>query len=145
MPILQLQSNCTFYVFVPSQLYKCLYLIFINVLISLMFILPRKRKISSPSLTPDKTTNYLQTTQNIRCVLAFTLLFKIYSICTEIYHQFVYTLVRNVKDILFIDFLGKYVLILSHLAKQIQKYNLLLQQILAIFNSDNIEYIVCAH
>ena len=129
----------------PSQLYKCLYLIFINVLIPLMFILPRKRIISQPSLTPDKTTNYSQTRQNIRCVLAFTLLFKIYSIWAEIYHQFVYNLVRNLKDTLFIDFLGKYVLILSHLAKYIQKYNLLLQQILAIFNSDNIDYVVCAH
>ena len=101
----------------PSQLYKYLYLIFINVLIPLMFIVPRKRKISSPSLTPDKTTNYSQTRQNIQRVMAFTLLFKIYSICTEIYLQFVYNLVRNVKDTLFIDFLGKYVLILSHLAK----------------------------
>ena len=72
-----------------------------------MFILPRKRKISSPSLTPDKTTNYSQTRQNIQRVLAFTLLFKIYSICTEIYHQFVYNLVRNLKDTLFIDFFGK--------------------------------------
>ena len=112
--ILHLYSNCNT---LPSQLYKCLYLIFINVLISLMFILPRKRKIGSPSLTPDKTTNYSQTRQNIQRVLVFTLLFKIYSICTEIYHQFVYNLVWNLKDTLFIDFLGKYVLILSHLAK----------------------------
>ena len=118
MPILHLYSNCTFYNYtLPSQLYKYFYLIFINVLIPLMFILPRKRKISSPSLTPDKTTNYSQTRQSIRCVLAFTLLVKIYSICTDIYHQFVYNLVRNLKDTLFIDFLGKYVLILSHLAK----------------------------